>query len=99
MLFYANQGPSAVAVQAASEPMWVTTHSTDTAAVGTANNRVQVFYAGFFPAAVFWPLAVVVAAGSALGAARLLGGVSEALWSVWQAALGVIGLATLPQVS
>jgi hypothetical protein len=62
------------------------------------DDGVQVFYAGFFPAAVFWPLAAVVAAGSALGAARLRGGVPEALWSVWQAALGVIGLATLPQV-
>lgn len=58
-----------------------------------------MFYAGFFPATVFWPLAVVVVTGSALGAARLRGGVPEALWSVWQAALGVIGLATLPQVS
>lgn len=98
----------------------------------------QVFYAGFFPSSVFWPLTAVVLAGSALGAMRLCGAVHHSVWSAWQvpstpssalrcpivlasrapylfptllcvsshtagggvgmqAALGVIGLATLPQ--
>jgi len=65
--------------------------------ISTAVLLIQVFIAGFFPASFFWPLAFIIVCGVTMGSLRLLGLLGERIWAAWQSALGIIGLATLPQ--
>eukprot|EP00240_Pyramimonas_obovata_P003890 CAMPEP_0118946348 /NCGR_PEP_ID=MMETSP1169-20130426/44062_1 /TAXON_ID=36882 /ORGANISM="Pyramimonas obovata, Strain CCMP722" /LENGTH=372 /DNA_ID=CAMNT_0006892295 /DNA_START=227 /DNA_END=1341 /DNA_ORIENTATION=- len=65
--------------------------------LSTATLLVQVFIAGYFPAQFFWPVAAIVSAGTAFGVFTLLDRLDDRVWKAWQAVLGLIGLATLPQ--
>jgi len=63
----------------------------------TAVLLVQVFIAGFFPAHFFWPIAAIITVGVALGLFKMANALDDRVWKVWQAVLGLIGLAMLPQ--
>jgi hypothetical protein len=57
----------------------------------------QVFIAGFFPAHFFWPIVAIITVGVALGLFKMTNALDDRVWKVWQAVLGLIGLAMLPQ--
>lgn len=65
---------------------------------------MQIFIAGFMPAAAFGAAAVAVAAAVVMNGAKLTGRLDRLpaggkVWALWSEVLGMLGLVILPQVS
>lgn len=59
---------------------------------------VQIALAGFMPAAAFWTVVPLIAAGLALNWLKFKDKIPAGLWSLWSRASSLLGLVVLPQV-